>query len=109
MFKKTRKKFVLLAIGILAIIVIVVGYSIFSEFANRGELYPTSTQGLEGAKASEIIKLKNGDTLNLSIDIIQKEIAGKTIKMFGYNGQIPGPLLKITQNSVISVNVLNNK
>jgi len=28
--------------------------------------------------------------------------------MFGYNGQIPGPLLKIEQNATISVNVLNN-
>jgi len=93
---------------ILAIVIITVGYAFFENFEVRGELYPTSTQGLEVAKASEIIELKNGDTLNLSIDIIQKEITGQTIKMFGYNGQIPGPLLKIEQNSIILVNVLNN-
>ena len=108
MFKKPRKKFVILAVLILTILVSLVGYAFFDEFANRGEKYSTSTQGLEAAKASEVIKLKNGDTLNLSIDIIQKEIAGQTVKMFGYNGQIPGPVLKIDQNSIISVNVLNN-
>jgi len=102
-FKKRKILFV-----ILAILVFVVGYAIFGEFGPRGEVYPTSTQGLKVAKASEIIELKNGDTLNLSIDIIQKEIAGQTVRMFGYNGQIPGPLLKIKQNSIILVNVLNN-
>jgi len=35
-------------------------------------------------------------------------IAGQTIRMFGYNGQIPGPLLKIEQNSKVIVNVMNN-
>jgi len=104
-----KKKLLLLFLFvILTIIVIVVGHAIFGEFEIKGELYPTSTQGLEVAKASEIIELKNGDTLDLSIDIIQKEIAGKEIRMFGYNGQIPGPLLKIDQNSRILVNVLNN-
>jgi len=102
-FKKRKILFV-----ILTIIVFLVGFAIFGEFEPRGEVYSTSTQGLKVAQASEIIELKNGDTLNLSIDIIQKEIAGQTIRMFGYNGQIPGPLLKIEQNSIILVNVLNN-
>jgi len=102
----TKKKFLIL---VLIVVGFIISFSfIFGEFEPRGEVYPTSTQGLEVAKASEVIELKNGDTLNLSIDIIQKEIAGQTIRMFGYNGQIPGPLLKIEQNSTISVNVLNN-
>jgi len=102
---KKRVKITLLG---LAILIIVVGFAIFEELEGGGEVYSTSTQGLEVAKASEIIELKNGDTLDLSIDIIQKEISGQTIKMFGYNGQIPGPFLKIKQNSIISINVLNN-
>ena len=86
LLKKRKIKFVLLAI---VIIVFIVGFAIAGEFENEGERYPTSTQGLEVVKATEIIELKNGDTLDLSIDIIQKRIAGQTIKMFGYNGQIP--------------------
>jgi len=103
MSKKRKTLFV-----ILTIIVFIVVFAVFGDFETRGEVYPTSTQGLEVAKDTDTIELKNGDTLNLSIDIIQKEIAGQTIKMFGYNGQIPGPLLKIEQNSTILVNVLNN-
>jgi len=99
---------VILTVVILAIVVVVVGAAAFGEFESEGERYPTSTQGLMVAKASEVIDLKNGDRFDLSIDVIQKEIAGQTIKMFGYNGQIPGPLLKIEQNSTILVNVLNN-
>jgi len=102
-FKKRKVQFV-----ILIIIGLIVGFAIFGEGEVKGELYPTSTQGLEVAKASEIIELKNGDTLDLSIDIIQKKIAGKTIRMFGYNGQIPGPMLKVDQNSQVFINVTNN-
>jgi len=82
-FKKRKTQF-----AILGIVVFIVGFAIFGGFENKGEKYSTSILGLEVAKASEIIELKNGDTFNLSIDIIQKEIAGQTIRMFGYNGQI---------------------
>jgi len=102
------KKLLLFLIVISAIIVLIVGIAIFGDFENEGEKYPISTQGLEVAKASEIIELKNGDTFDLSIDIIKKEIAGKEIRMFGYNGQIPGPLLKVDQNSQVYINVTNN-
>jgi len=85
-----------------------VGFIIFVDFEVKGEKYPTSTQGLEFAKASEVIELKDGDKIDLSIDIIKKEIAGKEVRMFGYNGQIPGPLLKVDQNSQIFINVTNN-
>ncbi|MEK0326128.1 MAG: multicopper oxidase domain-containing protein, partial [Nitrosopumilus sp.] len=102
-----RKKLIIL-VSVVTLAVLIGGNFYFSGSQFQGEKYPTSTLGLEVAKASEIIELKNGDTLDLSIDIVQKEIAGQTIKMFGYNGQIPGPLLKIEQNSIILVNVLNN-
>jgi len=102
---KRKILFVIFGIVILAI-VMVLGHAIFGGI--KSELYPTSTQGLEIAKASEVIELKDGDTFDLSIDIIQKEIAGQAIRMFGYNGQIPGPILKVEQNSIILVNVLNN-
>jgi len=102
-----RKKLKLFIIAIL-VIVPVVGFVIYNELQVRGDKYSTSTEGLEVAKATEVIELKDGDTLDLTIDIIQKEIAGQSIRMFGYNGQIPGPLLKVAQNSVVLVNVLNN-
>ena len=53
-FKKRKVQFV-----ILVIVVLIVGFAIFGDREVKGELYPTSTQGLEVAKASEIIELKN--------------------------------------------------
>jgi len=103
MSKKRKVLFVTLTI-----LVVAVGFAFLGEFEAEGERYSASTLDLKVAQASEIIELKNGDTLDLSIDIIQKEIAGQTVRMFGYNGQIPGPLLKIEQSSTIRVIVLNN-
>jgi len=104
-----NKKVKILLLGlVISVIVIAVGFAFFGDFEVRGEKYPSSTQGLEVAKASEIIELKNGDTFDLSIDIIQKEIAGQTIRMFGYNGQIPGPLLRVDQESQVFITVTNN-
>ena len=67
-----------------------------------------SIKNLELAQETQVYNLKNNDKLNLSVDIIKKEIAGKEIRMFGYNGQIPGPLLHVEQGAKILVNVTNN-
>ena len=102
-----RKKLIIL-ISVVTLAVLIGGNFYFSGSQFQGEKYPTSTQGLEVAKASEIIELNDGGKIDLSIDIIKKEIAGKEIRMFGYNGQIPGPLLKVDQNAQIYINVTNN-
>jgi suppressor of ftsI len=73
---------------------------------NPGEDFPTEL--LQDVKSSTIVNLKDGDTLELSADIIVKEINGKKYKMYGYNGQIPGPVLKLKQDSTIKVNFENN-
>ena len=46
--------------------------------------------------------------VQLSADIIEKDINGISHKMFAYNNQIPGPLLKLKQGQIISVNFQNN-
>jgi len=75
---------------------------------NRVDIVNRSISNLQVAKETQIMNLEDGDKVDLSIDIIKKEIAGNEIRMFGYNGQIPGPLLHVKQNSVIYVNVTNN-
>ena len=107
-FKRKKKTFVIVTIVILVIVLSGIGFAFFGGFEVRGEKYPTSTQGLKIAKPSEVMELTDGDKIDLSIDIIKKEIDGKEIRMFGYNGQIPGPLLKVDQNAQIYINVTNN-
>jgi len=60
--------------------------------------------GLGEAKSSEVIELKNNDIFQLKAKPVVKEINGVKIKMFGYNNQIPGPLIKVKQYSTIFVN-----
>lgn len=70
--------------------------------------FSTSTEGLPEAKPSEIIELKTGDTFNLSADIVRKDINGRRVKMLGYNGEIPGPTLKMPQGSEVKVHFTNH-
>ncbi len=67
-----------------------------------------SIQNLKEVQKTEILDLDDGDKINLSIDIVKKKINGKEIRMLGYNGQIPGPLLRVKQDSTVYINVTNN-
>ncbi len=55
-----------------------------------------------------IIPLSNNDTFALSGDIITSTIAGENLEMYGYNGQTPGPLIKVKQGDKITVQFTNN-
>ncbi|MBI3026991.1 multicopper oxidase family protein [Candidatus Woesearchaeota archaeon] len=66
------------------------------------------TAGLEEAKSSQAIELKDYDVFQLDAKPIAKEINGLRIRMYGYNGQIPGPLIKVRQGSTLFVNLTNN-
>lgn len=56
---------------------------------------------------TEIISVNDGDTITLNPTIVTKTINGKTFDMYGYNGQIPGPMIKAPQGASITVNVQN--
>ena len=66
-----------------------------------------SIENFSTVKSSEPVELKNGDVFQLKALPIVKEIAGYKVKMYSYNGQIPGPLLKVRQSSKIFVNFTN--
>ena len=59
------------------------------------------------SKPSEVINISDGQTISLNPTIVRKTINGKENAMYGYNGQIPGPLLKVKQGSTFTVNVTN--
>ena len=58
---------------------------------------------LSPAKSTTILTLDDGDTVELTAEIVSKMINGKSYKMYGYNGQIPGPVFKVKQGSTITV------
>ena len=63
---------------------------------------PTSS-----ARSREVVRLSSGDTLTLAASIVAKNVAGKRFLMYGYNGQIPGPLISVTKNAQIVVRFIN--
>lgn len=64
--------------------------------------------GFPEVKTRETMDIKNGDTISLNPTIVRKTINGKEIALYGYNGQIPGPLLRVKQGSTFTVHVTNN-
>ena len=79
------------------------------------DLAPPVTPFLPSATASrapvarprELVRLANGDTLVLSAGKVMRTIAGKTLTMYGFNGQYPGPLLEVQQGATIVVQYHN--
>ncbi len=59
------------------------------------------------ARPREVLSLRNGDTLHLTAGLVRRTIAGRTLVMYGYNGQVPGPLLKVQQGATILVDFAN--
>jgi len=59
-------------------------------------------------KKQEVVELGDGDSYEITLDNINNTIDGKEVRMMWYNGSIPGPLIKIKQNSTINLKVTNN-
>ena len=56
---------------------------------------------------TQTIELDDGDTFDLEIGPVTKQIGDATVRMLAYNGSIPGPTLRVKQGSTITVRVTN--
>ena len=63
---------------------------------------------LPEAMPTEVMEIRDGQTITLTPTLVRSSIRGKSVAMYGYNGQIPGPLLKTTQGSRFTVRVKNS-
>jgi FtsP/CotA-like multicopper oxidase with cupredoxin domain len=62
---------------------------------------------LTQAVPMKAVRLADGDTLDLTAMLVRRTIYGKTYVMYGFNGQYPGPLIRVKQNSTIVVRYRN--
>jgi FtsP/CotA-like multicopper oxidase with cupredoxin domain len=69
---------------------------------------PTSTEGLPEARQPEVVELSDGDEFELEVAPVAKRIGDATVRMLAYNGSVPGPTLKVSQGSTITVHVTNH-
>ncbi len=81
------------------------------------ELVPGVTPWLPGAGRDpstlpeatfrRVEKLSDGDTLQLRAMLVRRTINERTLVMYGYNGQYPGPLIWVDQGATILVDFIN--
>ncbi len=74
----------------------------------HGTTFSSDTNDLPFAKLPETVILKDGDSYDITAYYVQKEVGNRTLRMLSYNGSVPGPFIKASQGSVITINFTNN-
>ena len=69
--------------------------------------FSRDTTGLPESRATEIVDVAPGGSYPLRIAPVSKRIGDATVRMLAYNGSVPGPTLRVAQNSEIQVEVVN--
>lgn len=75
---------------------------------DQNDVFPTDPSGLPEARSPELLELADGDTFDLTVAPVAKRIGDTTVRMLGYNGSVPGPVLKVRQGSEITVDITNH-
>jgi FtsP/CotA-like multicopper oxidase with cupredoxin domain len=74
---------------------------------HTAEHFATETTGLPEASDSQLIDLADGDTVELRIAPVAKQIGDSMVRMLAYNGSVPGPTLRVREGSELVVDVVN--
>jgi FtsP/CotA-like multicopper oxidase with cupredoxin domain len=69
--------------------------------------FPRDTAGLPAGRPSDIVDVPDGGRVELRVAPVTKQIGDATVRMLAYNGSIPGPTLRVPQDSEIEVDVVN--
>jgi FtsP/CotA-like multicopper oxidase with cupredoxin domain len=69
--------------------------------------FSTDVEGLDEAKSPELVRLRDGETHEITIKPVRKRIGDAEVRMLGYNGSIPGPTLHVDQGSEVTVEATN--
>src|SRR4029077_12048675 len=64
---------------------------------DQDDLFTTGTAGLPEVRGPDVIRLDDGDRLDLRIGPVRKSLDGAELRMLAYNGSIPGPNLHVDQ------------
>jgi FtsP/CotA-like multicopper oxidase with cupredoxin domain len=75
--------------------------------AHTAEHFATETTGLPEASESQLIELADGDSVELRIAPVTKQIGDSKVRMLAYNGSVPGPTLRVREGSELAVDVVN--
>jgi len=62
---------------------------------------------LPEARPSQVVSMADRDTLDITVSLVRRTLAGHTTVMYGYNGQYPGPLIRAPRDATLVVRVTN--
>ncbi|MEQ9104505.1 MAG: multicopper oxidase family protein [Rhodothermales bacterium] len=60
------------------------------------------------ARPFEIMDVEDGAMVHLEAGLVRRTIGDQTFVMMGYNGQYPGPVLRVKKNARVTVHFVNN-
>ncbi|MCD6014530.1 MAG: putative Multicopper oxidase, partial [Solirubrobacterales bacterium] len=69
--------------------------------------FTTEVEGLAEARAPEVVRLRDDETHEITIEPVRKRIGDAEVRMLGYNGSIPGPTLHVDQGSEVTIEATN--
>jgi FtsP/CotA-like multicopper oxidase with cupredoxin domain len=82
-----------------------------SEMALRPDVtpfLPAMDAPIPPADSNEVLRLNDGDIVDLDAELVRRTINGQTYTMYSYNGQYPGPLIEVSRGSEIMVRFTNH-
>ncbi len=79
-----------------------------TNMTQKGGLTELTDENVPLVQPTQIVELKNGDTFDLTASVVKQEVGNRTVKRLAYNGQIPGPVIKVEKGAKVTVNFINN-
>jgi FtsP/CotA-like multicopper oxidase with cupredoxin domain len=73
-----------------------------------GPAFSTDPSNLQDCVAPALVEPADGDTFELRIAPVAKQLGGDRVRMLAYNGSIPGPTLRVMEGSEVNVHVRND-
>ncbi len=74
---------------------------------NTKETFSEDVSGLPTIVPTRLVKLKDGDTFEMTAEIVKQEVGNRTIKRLAYNRMIPGPIIEVEKNAKVSIKFTN--
>lgn len=66
------------------------------------------SESVPNSRSREYLRLRHGDTLRLEATPVRHTVGAQTFLMYGFNGQIPGPLIEVPEDAEITVEFTNH-
>ncbi|HEX5691579.1 MAG TPA: multicopper oxidase domain-containing protein [Roseiflexaceae bacterium] len=97
-------------VGSSALVALAIGSTIMINNYLNPEIrdpFDRNAAELSEAKPTQAVELNHGDTFELHVGVVRKQIGDTAVKMFAYNGSVPGPTLNVPQGAGVAIAVKN--